>query len=107
MDETKIVKYLRKIIQAERWDKLRDGSITDWEQWLDPTKLRDKSLNQFVKLLIRLEILDKSPNNNNKYILHEDSWRIAKDYLENNIEVVQELMLLYDFIPSKKKRTIQ
>ena len=107
MNETKIVKYLRKIIQAEKWDKLKDGTITDWEQWLDPTKLRDKSLNQFVKLLIRLEVLEDSPNNNNKFVLHTDSWQIAKDYLENNIDVVQELMLLYDFSPSKSKRTIQ
>lgn len=105
MNETQIIRYLRKIIQVGNWDTLKEGTISDWENWLDSTKLRDKSLNQFIKLLIKLEILIESDTNQNKYRLHDESWIIARDYLENNIEVFQELILLYDIKRSKKKLT--
>ncbi len=70
-----------------------------------PNKFKDKSVNQFVKLLIQLEILITSKENSGNFILHNDSWQISRDYVENNVDSFQELIQLFDITRSSPKGT--
>lgn len=107
MREPELAEYLRRIIHSVEHDRLEEGTIADWETWFNATKYKDKGINQFIKLIINLGILEKIEDKQGKYRLHDESWKIAKEYYENNIKCFQITISLYDVIPSRSKGTLR
>jgi len=97
--------YLKKA----KLDEGKDfGNISDWCRYLDPSKhSQDKGLKQFVKDLIKRNILKRAGEHNGDTIYHPDykGFQIAQYEMEKLIEDMG-ISKKFEVFRDKKKGTI-